>query len=241
MEMSLRNWIVAALTAVIVLPSAAFAAPTLLNPTPYRSFADSPFSGLTFGQFFLEDFEDGSMDIPGTTIVSNTPGTSIFVTNPGFFTDSVDGDDGSVDGLGRDGRSIGATPNVPTGNLGYSIMFDEQILGALPTHVGIVWTDGDPNRAVQLEVFDQNGQSLGFSGPASIADGAFNGGTSEDHFFGAINPTGISMITLTQPFSNNNMEMDHLQIGLPQVPLPASGLLFAPVLFGLAGLARRKR
>ncbi len=34
----------------------------LIGPLPYRSFSDSPFYGLTFDYFYLEDFTDGILN-----------------------------------------------------------------------------------------------------------------------------------------------------------------------------------
>ena len=67
---------------------------TLFGPTPYRSFADSPFVSLTLSQFYLDDFERGFLSMPGVTATSNTPGRTLGVAGPGPFEDSVDGDDG---------------------------------------------------------------------------------------------------------------------------------------------------
>ena len=115
----------------------------LLGPSPYLSFDDSPFRDAEFDWFYLEDFEDGLFNVPGVSAVSNTPGTSLIVAGPQFYLDSVDADDGVIDGLGRDGHSLASVPDRPTaGNLGYTFTFDSQVLGSLPTHMGIVWTDG---------------------------------------------------------------------------------------------------
>ncbi|HEY8492699.1 MAG TPA: hypothetical protein VIN04_02330, partial [Myxococcota bacterium] len=72
---------------------------TGFGPSPYRSFADSPFAGISFAWFHLENFENGALTVPGVSI---STGRVIF---PSDFTDSVDGDDGLIKGLGRDGHS----------------------------------------------------------------------------------------------------------------------------------------
>src|SRR5438067_673727 len=70
-----------------------------LGPSPYLSFADSPFNGGSFGYFYLETFEDGALNTPGVTASAGS------VTSPGSLTDSVDGDDGTIDGSGTAGHS----------------------------------------------------------------------------------------------------------------------------------------
>jgi hypothetical protein len=39
----------------------------LIGPTPYLSSLDSPFNGPVFSYFFLENFEDGLLNVPGVT------------------------------------------------------------------------------------------------------------------------------------------------------------------------------
>ena len=71
------------------------------GPTPYLSTADSPFP-LGSGGFAFEDFEDGLLNVPGVT------GSGGIVTStqyPGTIIDSVDADDGVLDGTCLDGDS----------------------------------------------------------------------------------------------------------------------------------------
>lgn len=123
---------------------------TLLGPTPYLSFVDSPFNALQtsggFTYFYLETFEDGLLNTPG---VSANTGS---VLGPGGLTDSVDADDGVIDGSGLTGHTwvFGSSPVIFT--------FSAATLGALPTHAGLVWTDG-PHPT--YEAFDALGNSLG--------------------------------------------------------------------------------
>src|SRR6185312_8199847 len=99
---------------VLVGASLLLAAPlasgqTFLGPTPYLSQADSPFAAsITAGTTFLETFESGSLTTPGVT-----PSTGSVVP-PGGITDSVDGDDGSIDGSGTGGHSF-FSADGPTG------------------------------------------------------------------------------------------------------------------------------
>ena len=172
----------------------------LLGPTEYLSQADSPFtsSGVQ-GSFFLEDFEDGSLDTPGVTASAGT------VVPPGFesLIDSVDGDDGSIDGSGLGGHSFFSSP----GAAGITFSFDADVLGALPSYVGIVWTDGAGTTT--FEAFDAAGNSLGAIGPVSIADGSHSGTTGDDRLFSVVHEGGVSAIWISN--TAGGIEVDHLQ------------------------------
>jgi len=62
-----------------------------------------------------------------------------------------------------------------------------------------------------FEALDADGISLGSIGPILLGDGASNGDTSEDHFFGWIHLGGISRIVIHDDTSG--LEIDHLQYG----------------------------
>ena len=215
---------VAITMAIVAFP--AFTATVFYGPTPYLSSADSPFLGGSFSYYHLEDFKDGSLNTPGVTA---SPGWT--TTVPLAFTDSVDGDDGSIDGSGTNGRSFFSNFNRNS----VTFTFNAGVLGGnLPTHAGIVWTDVNAsanNRQVVFSAQDNTGNSLGSLGPALLGDNLLSGQTAEDRFFGVFNTSGISSITISMP-NSRNWEVDHLQYGF--VPIPASALL---LLSGLAGLA----
>lgn len=222
-----------ALASALLVVSPAFARP-LLGPSPYLSFADSPFNGLAFDYFHLEDFEDGLLNTPGVT--PNAPGA--LVTSPGALTDSVDGDDGLIDGSGSAGRSLLST----TSNF---MEFDFAPLismGGLPTHVGIVWTDvgatgsGNPGLGdVLFEAYDDNGMLLEPGVTALLGDGLITGGTAEDRFFGAFSPTGILRFRISM-LDSIDWEVDHLQYG--RIPAPSAASL---ALFSVVPTLRRRR
>ena len=184
---------------VILSPSAADAQAVNLGPTPYTSLADSPFETTRFG-FCVEDFENGRFDVPGA--VGN--GGPIA---PSGITDSVDGDDGAVDGSGTSGRSYFTGDGLG----GISITFDVDRTHGLPTEVGIVWTDGGLNAGVTFEAFGPGGVVLaGPNGPNAHADASNSGETAEDRFYGATNSGGISSIIISNP--GGGIEVDHLQL-----------------------------
>lgn len=166
----------------------------LLGPTPYLSELDSPLSGLP--GFALETFEDDTLDLPGVT------SSTASIVQPGPITDSVDGDDGVIDGDGRGGH----TWFFGNGGAGITFTFNAQVIGFVPRSVGVVWTDGAGT--VTFEAFDTAGNSLGtLSG--SHPDGAITGTTSEDRFYGVSHASGIGSIRIRN--TSGGIEVDHLQ------------------------------
>lgn len=108
----------------------------------------------------------------------------------------------------------------------------------MPTHAGIVWTDG--SGTTTFEAFDHNGVSMGTIS-VDIANGSFNGETSEDRFFGASDALGISAIRIGN--SSGGIEVDHLQYGLaaaPAVPEPQTYALMLAGLGLVGGMTRRR-
>jgi hypothetical protein len=231
-------------TALTLLAPMAMAAavpvPTFLTPSSYLSFDDSPFKGIPFSVFQLENFEDGLLNTPGVS--TTTPGS---VLSPGAQTDSVDGDDGTIDGRGVGGRSL-LSRSSGTGFTAFAFEFDATVLGALPTHVGIVWTDVGAATTpgvgtVEFQAFDILGTSLGVTTALSLGNGSADGdsadATAEDRFFGVISAGGIHRIEIRMPTSAD-WEVDHLQYGVSAVPLPAS---IWPLGLGLIALMKARR
>src|SRR5438067_12096963 len=209
-----RLSLAAALVATCVL--AAPASAQILGPSPYLQFSDSPFFGSSFSYFYLETFEDGLFNTPGVTKIPVGA-----VIGPSGQTDSVDGDDGAIDGFGTRGSSLFGSSGA------FVFDFDAAVLGALPTHVGIVWTDG--GNPIFFQAFDQHGVSLG-TATGMHADNSISGETAEDRFYGAIHAGGISRIYIEN--GSGGIEVDHLQYGLAaaptsSVPEPGSYALLA--------------
>jgi hypothetical protein len=181
--------------------STSSSAQTLLGPSPYLSRSDSPFSDCVQ----LETFEDHLFNQPGVTadvgFVTGTVYTSSLI-------DSVDADDGDLDGSGSFGDSYFS------GGLSVTFTFSAAVLGGLPTRAGLVWTDG--SGTTSFEAFGPTGTSLGVLGPVSIADGSFSGGTAEDTFFGVESSAGISAIKISN--TGGALELDHLQYALTSGP-----------------------
>ncbi len=181
-------------------------------PTPYLQASDSPFRCDAPTYFYLGTFEgDGGLP-PG---VSGTLGDLTFP--PGTLnalTDSVDGDDGVVDG-GPDGATYPCERcnswfNGSGGN-GVEFTFDEAALGGLPTRAGLVWTDGAGGTTVTFEAYGADGGLIGAQDVPGIGDGSNFGTTAEDRFFGIIYDAGVKKLKMKSP--GGGVEVDHLQYG----------------------------
>jgi hypothetical protein len=124
-----RSVTTAALAASIFLACAVLRAQAaFLGPTPYLSRADSPFATeIANGTAYLETFECGTLTVPGVTLSTGT------IIPPGFegFIDSVDADDGAIDGSGLGGHSLFSG----NGATGITFTFNQTTLGAFPTEV----------------------------------------------------------------------------------------------------------
>ncbi|MFA6046156.1 MAG: hypothetical protein WC718_14325 [Phycisphaerales bacterium] len=174
---------------------------TMLPPTPYSCFDQSPFAGNSLGYFYLETFEDHLFNTPG--ISADRGGVTSVVFGPAIH-DSVDCDDGTLDGSGLQGDDFFS------GNPDITFTFNGGVLGSLPTHVGLVWTDGGFNTQVTFEVFGPGGTLVGTQ-TAVIGDSSNSGTTAEDRFFGAIDDQGISAMRIRH--TSGGLEVDHIQYG----------------------------
>lgn len=238
---------IAALGAVL---ASQIAAAAYVGPLPYLSSADQPWIGTVFSSYILETFEGGSLSAPG---VSVDHGSAL---GPSALTDSVDADDGAIDGSGTAGHSW-----YSAGNASMTFSFDPIFASGLPTHIGIVITDvGITTGSVGIgnfiiEAFDAGNVSLGVSGPFVFGDGSVQGGTAEDRFVGVIDTAGISRLTVTA-LDSTDWEVDHLQFGeralpacsIAQPPTGSADDLLCPepgtlllLAGGLIGIVRRRR
>jgi len=196
----------------------------------YLSSEDSPFDlDIPGSDFLLEDFEDGLLNTEGLI------GFGGEVRNPSNFTDSVDKDDGIIDGFGLDGHSYWAFAD-PINGPRARFEFDLKVLGNLPTAVGLVWTDGNPNATTTFEAFGPNGNSLGMLQLFALGDDKGPGSTNEDRFIGVIFAGGISAIELRADIGR--IEMDHIQYG---DIIPTPGILGLIGIYGFISRRSRKR
>jgi len=210
----------------------------LYGPSVYTASTDSPFSTLVFDYRGFDDFESATRT-PG---YASTSGGQVGISGP--FSDSVDADDGVSDGSGANGHSwfSGGTTNT------FTFAFDAGVLGRLPTHVGLVWTDvgnvtsGTPGYTdVSFSAFGPTGDLLATIPGTNLGDGSAFSAIGDDRFFGIASLDGISRVQMT--VSNSvDWEVDHLQFGaISAVPEPEQWLLMALGVAAAASGVRRRR
>lgn len=206
-----RSLLIEQLNQRLLLDGAGFIDVTFFDPTPYLSEADTPAAfnpnpDCEVCEHFIETFEDGSLDF-GLVLSEGQLVDPTFATGAPLLTDSVDGDDGEIDGTGQ------------TGEGGHAwFTFGNSVTITLPSlmqSAGLVWTDGDTALTdVIFEAFDQDGNSLGTVSGGDLSDDSFMGTTAEDRFFGASYgdgiTTGIIEISITN-IGGTGLEFDHIQ------------------------------
>lgn len=228
-----RSSIVALAAAGALASAPAVAMAQLFSPSVYVRASNSPFAAIGgFGYFYLENFEDHLFNTPGVT--ASAGGVTSVVFGPQIH-DSVDEDDGVLDGSGLAGDDYFSS----NGQAGITFTFNALALGGLPTHAGLVWTDGLND--IFFEAFDQNGVSLG-TRTGTHANNSFNGETDDDRFYGAVNAGGISRIVIRNGVAG--IEIDHLQYGRigqqAVVPEPSTAALVGTGLLAAGASARRR-
>jgi len=177
----------------------------LAEPIPYLSRADSPFNGVAFPSYLhFEDWEDALVNTPGVTPSSTAVGGSF-----GSLVDSVDGDDGAVDGKCEKVAGTCNSGFSGSGVIGFT--FDAAALGALPTHVGIAWTDGSSGCDAIFEAYDAADVLIGTKTAAAVGDPGNTGNVGEDRFFSVVHAAGVKRIVVKS--SGGGVEVDHLQYG----------------------------
>jgi hypothetical protein len=194
------------------------------GPSTYASFADSPFRGLDFSFFHLETLSPGP-NAPGV-------GSHGSATTRTFGGLAVDGNANSFGDLHPViFLSFFATANTP-----------------LPTHVGLVWTQGGFPRDPSIGpgdigvLFLDTGRRIIAELEAPIPPGHAG---SPGIFFGASDPDGIGgLLMFTPTLSTFGINIDHLQYGRlatrdgATLPEPATLVLAAAALLAMAGMRR---
>jgi hypothetical protein len=176
---------------------------------------------------FIEDFEDNAVD----SRLTIAPGKII---GPGYdsgipdVTDSVDADDGAVDGDGGHAHSFFYALNE------IGVEFASPMVSA-----GLVFTDGPQEMEMSFEAFDTAGDSIGVQRWQTTADEVFTGTTAEDRFVGVTHPDGISKLIIKQVGPGLGIEIDHVAFAVIPEPGSASLLLIAATM--LATRCRRRR
>lgn len=199
----------------------------------YLSPADIPFGFYdASGPTVLDTLESGQLNAQLSASHGNLIGPGEF----SGFRDSVDSDDGTIDGNCGPQSSACRSWFNNAGSQG--VTFSYQGGGALPTAFGLVWTDG--GGSVTFSAVAADGHSLGTFTVAGTEDGSFAGGTDEDRFFGMTFAGGIRSITISN--NSGGIELDHIQFGQMAAPVPEPGTWAMFLAGGLAlGLRRRAR
>jgi hypothetical protein len=210
--------------------------------TVYRSIADNPFlQGIQAGTMYLEDFEDGRSNAPFIDEEASGGGgrTTIGVTQ--FLAgenNSVDGDDGVVDGadlLGAGWMGLGR------GDLNIDFVFEAKVAAngsmSFPTYFGFAITAGIGNDETYISFTDEDENFLGtFHIRANDLPEYTAGqrGVATDRFVAMHIPTGAEIMHIRQGIYT----IDHLTYGWDPVPEPCSAALTATA---LTMLMRRRR
>lgn len=238
-SVSPSTWLFAIIAVVPLLDTQSRAEFIFLGPTEYFSKTDSPFPvDGSNPSFFLEDFEDGLLNSPGI-FQPLLPITHATVVGPSQLTDSVDADDGVIDGYGRSGHSMASTAYtlIPTDPpFSWSDMrfgFDRNELGFYPNSFGFVWTDGVAPSSLLIEVFDSQFQLLAQHDFAGLGIDPLTGETGEDRFLGVVSSTPFAYVQLTSKYQGlpYAFEVDHIQYGVTEVSEPASIVLLLAFVF----------
>jgi hypothetical protein len=195
-----------AVLAVGSTPASAADALAVLSTQNYVKLGDSGLFGAMSldDEFYCETFEDGAVNTPGLSI----GGGSIFT--PGPTTDSVDFDDGSLNGSGTGGWSYKANAGATI-----TISINQAALTGLPERLAFAWTDGAQNSSLTLVV--TTGTNATFTrtlGPAM--DASTNGGTAEDRLVSITSSQGIKSVAITAS-GGQGFEIDHVQYEDPVV------------------------
>lgn len=217
----------------------------LFGPVPYRDPAtdlpDGFLCKLPGCSYSLENFEDGKLDF-GISIDVGAIGGPTRGSGLPRLTDSVDIDDGVVDGTGQsDATLTRGYSYFSQGSKTFTVTFDE-----LTTSAGLVWTDGDVLLTnVLFEAFDQNMNLLGKIDAGDLSDASYQGTTPEDRFFGVKfgdgKLTGIKALRITNEGGGSGIEIDHIQFERCALVVPEPSGLALAGLGGLAAMARRRR
>jgi RHS repeat-associated protein len=206
-----------------------------IGPKPYLCHTDSAFDMASANDgisgVYLEDFEAAAFGVPIhalglVPLYRNLALERGVVTGPipdgpneyayGYtYTDSVDCDDGLVDGL------VASTSHswfdLP-GEIGFE--FDPNALGAYPTSAGLVWTDSGPGMdTLVLQAYGPTGGLLREETVdlTTFDTGGIAGTVAEDRFFGFVDvENGIARLEVRSYNGGQlqgGLEVDHVQYG----------------------------
>ena len=92
-----------------------------------------------------------------------------------------------------------------------TVTFDPAVLGALPTHAGMVVTDSfGPDITATVSATSVCNDLDALTSAITFGDSSIAGETAEDRFVGFTSAAGITSITVS---IGGPMEIDHVQFG----------------------------
>ena len=191
-ELDYMKSLSAALSVVALLPEPLAANATLMGPVPYSSFVSNPSARALFDYFELEHLEDRLLD------ASETLASHAVTSHPVNLNNGADAGRSSANGSENSGYTW-----YFNGVSSITFTFSAALLGALPNHAGLVWTDAGLTNvrkgcdSVLFEAFDTANNLLGIIGPPALGDGLFAGQTAEDRFFGITSASGIGSVRIS--------------------------------------------
>ncbi len=204
----MRNALAALVTGLVATPIALAAdALVVVLPQPYAKVADSALFGVMSldDQFYCETFEDGLVNTPALSLAGGT------VRAPASDTDSVDGDDGAIDGLGSAGHSYrcesGGTVSIAIAAAAFG--------GTYPERLAFAWTDGPAGSTLTLTITTGANQAFVRTvGP--LGDSSQAGTTAEDRLVAITASDGVKSVQIASS-GNGPFEIDHVQYEDPVV------------------------
>lgn len=214
----------AALSVVALLPEPLAANATLIDPVPYTLFAGSPSARALFDCFELEYLEQCLLN------ASDALASHGIASRPAGLSDWLDTGRGSTSGSGNSGHIW-----YFNGVSSITFTFSAALLGALPNHAGLVWTDAGFDNvrkgfdSVLFEAFDTANNLLGIIGPSALGDGLFAGQTAEDRFFGITSASGIGSVRISLLHSTEQ-GLDKLQYDFTKFAQDAADVDLATML-----------
>lgn len=214
-----------------------------LEPTPYQSVLDSPFTNCDLvTQLEFEDFEDGLLNQVGLSTPGNVLLNAPIVITGGSDVDSIDRD---FDNFGHSLQSqthLTAFSSPPSQQFIIDFHFDASELGYVPNAFGFAWTDGAESSALQIELTTPDGVVTSLPDYQRLGDGTREASGADDVFLGFV---GIDFrrVRLIGGYIGDSagfdfFELDHLQYGRVAIPEPY-GLILA-LSFAVVGASQRR-
>lgn len=215
----------------IWLAAAACHAASITDPIPYKSAADTPAGFYPSSEFTGQDFEnpDGPWEVGFTFSSGMRIGPKYLSGDNEPVTDSVDFDDGEIDGDGTMGSSW------------YTPGQDLVITFAQPVSIAsFAFTDTDHRtNFISVSALAADDSVLAERSFESFVDDVFTGTTDEDRFIGITADAGESIAKLVIGIDQGlGIEVDHVQF--TPVPEPHSIILFGFASL-LVGTLRQRR